>query len=198
MLTGVLAESGIAVHAMAEAQPTPLSPGAPSPGASLSPKSPSPKSPAPMPAIPSGSESDLSPVNDVPNFQLDGAISDEDEYQDDHESALSEADDGADMMSDDGDYKAKSPAKPVVQPSRQSRSSSESLRPNKRKLALEDADIEANPELYGIRRSHRARKLRRYTESASNGESDSDVAVHPRKRRRPASNRGKLPMSTLR
>jgi chromodomain-helicase-DNA-binding protein 1 len=148
-----------------------------------------------MPAIPSESESELSPVEEAlnhangPNANSNQS-SPKHEYRSDHESVLSDADEDADMVSDDADFEVGSPPKPAITLSRESPSTSESPRPPKRKSGIEEAEIEANPELYGIRRSHRARNVRRFIESESNADSDSDIAVNPRKRRRQTSNRG--------
>lgn len=79
-----------------------------------------------------------------------------DDYHSEHDSALSDADD-ADAMSEDGNFEEEdSSVKPVVHVTRETPSSSseESLRPAKRKVAIEDDEmIMKDPELYGIRRS---------------------------------------------
>ncbi|KAL5438051.1 hypothetical protein PMIN07_005582 [Paraphaeosphaeria minitans] len=84
----------------------------------------------------------------------------------------------------DSDFGSDSP--PPEEDRRRARSSSSqgSSRPSKRKASVED-DFEANPELYGLRRSGRARPSRRVVDSSDEDDgSDSDV---PRKRQKTAS-----------
>ena len=68
-------------------------------------------------------------------------------------------------------------------------SSDESIRPAKRKAPVDDEEfIRNNPDLYGLRRSHRARPSRpMIDDSSEDQDSDSDIAPRPRKRLRPAS-----------
>ena len=70
-------------------------------------------------------------------------------------------------------------------------SSDESIRPAKRKATvIDDEDyIRQNADLFGLRRSHRARQTRPLVESSDEGESDSDIARPPRKRIRQTSYR---------
>ncbi|KAL6243123.1 ATP-dependent DNA helicase Hrp3 [Rhinocladiella similis] len=70
-------------------------------------------------------------------------------------------------------------------------SSDESIRPAKRKAppVEEDDDIRNNPELYGLRRSGRARHVPNMAESDAEQDSDSDLAPRPRKRLRHVSQR---------
>lgn len=74
-------------------------------------------------------------------------------------------------------------------------SSDESIRPAKRKAAVIDEEdyIRNNPDLYGLRRSHRARATRPMVESSDEHDSDSDVARPPRKRLRPSHQSSKQP-----
>ncbi|OAP54532.1 hypothetical protein AYL99_10980 [Fonsecaea erecta] len=70
-------------------------------------------------------------------------------------------------------------------------SSDESIRPVKRKAhpVGEDDYIRNNPEMYGLRRSGRARHVPNMAESSDDHESDSDVVAPPRKRARHVSQR---------
>jgi chromodomain-helicase-DNA-binding protein 1 len=90
----------------------------------------------------------------------------------------------------DGDYDSESPP-PEQAESDDARSSvsQESSRPSKRKASPEGDDyITQNPELYGLRRSGRARPHRRVVDSSDeDDDSSSDV---PRKRQRTASRKG--------
>lgn len=94
---------------------------------------------------------------------------------------------------DDGDYNMNfSEQQRPVDASSQHSSSDESLRPPKRKAvapAIDDEDyIRNNPDLYGLRRSHRARPSRPMLDDSSDqNDSDSDIAVRPRKRLRQSS-----------
>lgn len=65
-------------------------------------------------------------------------------------------------------------------------SSDESIRPVKRKTHPVDEDdyIRTNPEMYGLRRSGRARPATNLAESSAEQDSDSDIAPRPRKRLR--------------
>ncbi|KIV88307.1 hypothetical protein PV10_08001 [Exophiala mesophila] len=70
-------------------------------------------------------------------------------------------------------------------------SSDESIRPAKRKApqAEEDDYIRSNPEMYGLRRSGRARAVPNMAESSGEQDSDSDIAPRPRKRLRAGTSR---------
>ncbi|KAI1616167.1 chromodomain-helicase-DNA-binding protein 1 [Exophiala viscosa] len=70
-------------------------------------------------------------------------------------------------------------------------SSDESIRPAKRKAhAVEEDDyIRNNPEMYGLRRSGRARLAANMAETSDEQDSDSDIAPRPRKRLRQVSQR---------
>ena len=68
-------------------------------------------------------------------------------------------------------------------------SSDDSVRPAKRKAPIDDEEyIRNNPDLFGLRRSHRARPLRPLVDGSTGGEdSDSDIVPRPRKRLRQVS-----------
>ncbi|MCJ1319670.1 hypothetical protein MMC15_005006 [Xylographa vitiligo] len=102
------------------------------------------------------------------------------------EDSLSSQDEDA-VGSDDADYEMESPLPPTIQVTHDAPSSSDdSRRPSKRKAGIEeDEHIMNNPELYGIRRSARARPSHRIIESESEDEaSASDIQTNPRKRRK--------------
>ncbi|KAJ4367513.1 ATP-dependent DNA helicase Hrp3 [Neocucurbitaria cava] len=86
----------------------------------------------------------------------------------------------------DGDYDSDSPPSEQAESHRaRSSMSQESNRPLKRKASAEKDDyITQNPELYGLRRSGRARPSRRIVDSSDEDDSGSD---QPRKRQRTAS-----------
>ncbi|KAL8912366.1 MAG: hypothetical protein Q9172_007517 [Xanthocarpia lactea] len=139
--------------------------------------------------IPSDSESDLSEAIDASNTASssspihDAGMSVNDTYKAD--ASDSSPDEDA-IGSDDADYELDNSPPPAVQPApRNSRSSSEtSSTSGKRKASVEDDDFMlADPELYGLRRSGRARPSRRVVDSDSDA-SGSDIDKVPRKRRR--------------
>lgn len=72
-------------------------------------------------------------------------------------------------------------------------SSDDSIRPAKRKAAAVDVDdeeyIRDNPELFGLRRSGRARPSRHMADTSDEEDDDSDIPRRPRKRLRQASGR---------
>ena len=70
-------------------------------------------------------------------------------------------------------------------------SSDDSIRPAKRKTHPVDADdyIRINPEMYGLRRSGRARPVANMAETSDERDSDSDAVAPPRKRARHISHR---------
>jgi chromodomain-helicase-DNA-binding protein 1 len=88
----------------------------------------------------------------------------------------------------DGDYDVRAPPRRTLA-SAEHTSSDESIRPAKRKAqAVGDDDyMRENPDLYGLRRSGRARPSRTLAESSE--EDDSDVPRRPRKRLRHTSGR---------
>ncbi|KAF2842224.1 chromodomain helicase-like protein [Patellaria atrata CBS 101060] len=88
---------------------------------------------------------------------------------------------------EDADYDVESPPPAVSDtPQVDESSSSESQRPSKRKASVEGDDyMLQNPELYGLRRSGRARPNRRVVESSDEEDSGSDaVGGHNRKKRK--------------
>ncbi|KAI9819916.1 MAG: hypothetical protein M1827_006486 [Pycnora praestabilis] len=146
-------------------------------------------------SISSDSESDLSEVNDPPNVEAssspvqatqDVTSEDEDEPMKTRDSTGDEAA----LGSEDADFDMETPPQVETNSVRDERSTSQdSRRPAKRKAGIEDDSyMISNPELYGLRRSGRARPTRRVVESSSeDGESASDtVGGPPRKKRRSA------------
>jgi chromodomain-helicase-DNA-binding protein 1 len=128
------------------------------------------------PPIPSASSSPEEKFQTVANRRTPSEVEDED-------AAGSE---------DDGDYNMDVSMQQTHDASSQHSSSDESLRPPKRKApaaAIDDEDyIRNNPDLFGLRRSHRARPSRpMLDESSDQNGSDSDIAVRPRKRLRQSS-----------
>ena len=92
--------------------------------------------------------------------------------------------------SEDADYEMEDIVPPPAPDAYSDASSDESIRPPKRKAPVDDLDddIRNNPDLYGLRRSHRAvQPARRMADSSDEHDSDSDIAPRPRKRQRPAS-----------
>ncbi|CZR60974.1 related to transcriptional regulator CHD1 [Phialocephala subalpina] len=107
------------------------------------------------------------------------------EAQDTEASETSDAE--AQDQSDDADFdmEENSPAPARNGGREQSSTSTESRRPAKRKLDLEDEHILANPELYGLRRSGRPVQHRSIIESDDdNDDSESDVVPAHRTKRR--------------
>ncbi|ETN36256.1 uncharacterized protein HMPREF1541_08533 [Cyphellophora europaea CBS 101466] len=155
------------------------------------------RAPTPPPAVTNGvkheeSESELSePVdlpaasplprpadNLTPEMDIDRMSSDDDERD----------------AEGDADYEMDEPSQQHhprdVQDPSQDLSSDDSIRPAKRKAQAVDNDefMRDNPELYGLRRSGRARPTTTLAESSAE-EDDSDVPRRPRKRLRQASRR---------
>ncbi|KAG9199817.1 hypothetical protein G6514_007931 [Epicoccum nigrum] len=140
----------------------------------------------------SHSESDMSDSNEHAAAESASDVDapgEEDDDEEDVEMAQdSDSSDDVDAEGEaDGDYDSESPP-PEQAESDDARSSAsqESPRPLKRKGSPKGDDyITQNPELYGLRRSGRARPHRRVVDSSDeDGDSDSDV---PRKRQRTAS-----------
>jgi chromodomain-helicase-DNA-binding protein 1 len=147
---------------------------------------------------PSDSDSELSDVADVP---ADIASSPQ---EDERRPRSSTMDQDEDMSDDedaegDGDYDMDTAMRREDAERSMSQSSSdESIRPAKRKAPPEpDMDdeeyIRNNPDLYGLRRSHRARQSRPMVDSDEEGDSDSDVVRPPRKRPRHTSHSSQRP-----
>ncbi|GAB7350951.1 hypothetical protein MBLNU459_g1457t1 [Dothideomycetes sp. NU459] len=150
---------------------------------------------ATAPAQPSRSGSELSDVNDIAPIEPvatdhhDAPESADEAVQD---IATSQSDDDEDAAgSEDADFDLESPPSPQSNESRRdSLSSEDSSRPRKRKLDVNDEQyMKENPELYGLRRSGRARPTRRIIDSDDDDEEDSGSDVNTgraRKRLRPA------------
>ncbi|KAL8969664.1 MAG: hypothetical protein Q9183_001891 [Haloplaca sp. 2 TL-2023] len=140
--------------------------------------------------VASDSESDLSEAIDPPNTLLssphannpENGILDTRELSDSEPSADEDA-----MGSDDAEYELDNSPPGATQnaATHNTRSTSEtSSKLGKRKASADDEEdfMINDPELYGLRRSGRARPSRRVVESES--DSDSDVQTRPRKRQR--------------
>ncbi|KAL1306662.1 hypothetical protein AAFC00_005335 [Neodothiora populina] len=145
-------------------------------------------------AQPSRSDSELSDVNDVlpsnlpsTDLQQEEVLANED--MQDMVTSQSEGEEDA-AGSEDAEYAAESPPSPQSNGSRRNSLSSEtSSQPRKRKVDVDDDKyMQQNPELYGLRRSGRARPSRRVIDSSEDDdESGSDVnTARARKRMRPA------------
>ena len=92
---------------------------------------------------------------------------------------------------DDGEFEVDAPIRQEPANEDDHSSSDESIRPAKRKAqAVDDEEfIRSNPDLYGLRRSGRARPSRTLAESTDEEGDDSDIPRRPRKRLRQASGR---------
>ncbi|KAL9613639.1 MAG: hypothetical protein Q9167_001815 [Letrouitia subvulpina] len=139
------------------------------------------------PALTSESESDLSEAIELPSVVLSSSSPQvlengvtKYELTDNVSSQEEDA-----IGSDDADYDVEYPPQPHASASRDNRlSSNESITLGKRKAVIDEDDFILNdPELYGLRRSGRARPARRIIESDSEG-SESDIQGGARKRRR--------------
>ncbi|KAL8744050.1 MAG: hypothetical protein Q9190_003667 [Brigantiaea leucoxantha] len=134
----------------------------------------------------SDSESDLSEAIDQPNVtlsspphHLENGISNDYDQSDDTSSQEEDAE-----GSEDAEFDVEYPPKIEVPPCDTRLSSQESSKLMKRKADFDEDDfIHKDPELYGLRRSGRARPSRRIIESDSEG-SVSDVQSGPRKRQK--------------
>ena len=141
----------------------------------------------------SDSESELSEPAEQP-MAFASSPTDE-KVEDVANHSIHSADDERDAVGseDDGDYNMDMSMQHTHDGGSSQRSTSdESLRPPKRKASTTAVDDEVyirnNPDLYGLRRSHRARPSRLMLDDPSDQEdSDSDVAVRPRKRLRQSS-----------
>ncbi|KAF4307285.1 SNF2-related protein [Botryosphaeria dothidea] len=99
----------------------------------------------------------------------------------DAESSHSEDAEG----SEDGDYESETPLAQSDDQEVDRSSSEDSQRPRKRKASVEDDEyITQNPELYGLRRSGRARANRRVVDSSSEDDDSDSDAVNPRRKKR--------------
>jgi chromodomain-helicase-DNA-binding protein 1 len=140
---------------------------------------------------PSDSESELSDLAERPNLpKLSSSPVKSQDVEDNasFQRRSSETIDNDDAEgSEDGDFEMDTTL-PHRDPHHSDHSeSSQSPRPAKRKaLVDEEDDIYNNPELYGLRRSGRARPSRNVIESSDEEQdSDSDIISHRRKRRKP-------------
>ncbi|KAK5108608.1 hypothetical protein LTR62_008184 [Meristemomyces frigidus] len=137
------------------------------------------------------SESELSDINDAPqsrNEAHDHTASEDDAI---HDMATSEVDEDEDAPGEeDAEYDAESPPRQPTGGMRHDRSSSEeSTRPAKRKGEAEDDDfMKQNPELYGLRRSGRARPTRRVLDSDEDDVDEDDVNTGRRRKRQKTAN----------
>ncbi|KAI5369922.1 Putative chromo/chromo shadow domain, helicase, Helicase superfamily 1/2, ATP-binding protein [Septoria linicola] len=142
------------------------------------------------PTQPRRSESELSDTNDFPAAMAspdganDGMFSDDDAV---HDMATSELDEDEDAPGEeDADFDMESPTRTRLHDIDRRRSSSESSsRPGKRKADVDDEEyMKQNPELYGLRRSGRARPTRRVVDSSDEDEDDDEDAVNTGSRRK--------------
>ncbi|KAK4508468.1 hypothetical protein PRZ48_002207 [Zasmidium cellare] len=139
---------------------------------------------------PQRSESDLSDANDIPTTTLspdapqDGVHSDDDAI---HDMATSELDEDEDAPGEeDADFDEASPPPGQADAAHNAASSSESSsRSGKRKAEVDDEEyMKQNPELYGLRRSGRAKPSRRVIDSSDEEEDDDDEVNTGRRRKR--------------
>ncbi|KAF1837555.1 hypothetical protein BDW02DRAFT_565846 [Decorospora gaudefroyi] len=134
-------------------------------------------------------DSDLSDARQpVAVDQASDADAPGEEYDEDEEmAAASDSSEDVDAEGEpDGDYDSESLPSEQAESDHARSSSPESSRPLKRKASDEKEDyIEQNPELYGLRRSGRARPSRRIVDSSD--EDDDSGSDQPRKRQRTAS-----------
>ncbi|KAK0659845.1 Chromodomain helicase hrp3 [Lasiodiplodia hormozganensis] len=134
------------------------------------------------------SESELSdPTNRAaaalsPSSDAQSPVQDEDNEVD----ALSDSSHSEDAEgSEDGDYESETPPAQSDNEEVDRSSSEDSQRPRKRKASVEDDEyINQNPELYGLRRSGRARANRRVIDSSSEEDDSDSDAVNPRRKKR--------------
>jgi chromodomain-helicase-DNA-binding protein 1 len=141
----------------------------------------------------SDSESELSEPADQPMASASSSSQEKLENVANYTKHSEDENDDAVGSEDDGDYDMDlSMQQAGDEASSQHSSSDESLRPPKRKAPTTAIDheeyIRNNPDLYGLRRSHRARPSRPMLDDSSDqNDSDSDVATRPRKRLRQSS-----------
>ncbi|OCL09033.1 chromo domain-containing protein 1 [Glonium stellatum] len=141
----------------------------------------------------SRSESELS---DIKETIVEDPSSDEDSQEkpydvDMADEVTSESSEDEDAEGEvDGDYDSETPPPVQLNSSRaRSSTSQDSRRPSKRKASVEDDEyITQNPELYGLRRSGRARPNRRIVESTDDDDDDS-ASEAPRKRQKTSTSR---------
>ncbi|KXT01495.1 hypothetical protein AC578_4532 [Pseudocercospora eumusae] len=142
---------------------------------------------------PQRSESELSDTNDIPTTTISSTTAPQDEVMSDdddaiHDMATSELDEDEDAPGEeDEDFDMESPPPAPAEAMDRDRSSSEPhSRPGKRKADMDDEEMymKENPELYGLRRSGRARPTRRVVDSSDEDEDDDDDAVNSGSRRK--------------
>ncbi|OAL34281.1 hypothetical protein AYO20_06537 [Fonsecaea nubica] len=139
----------------------------------------------------SDSESELSePAEPVAALASPSHVDneDDDEHMPDHDEPSSDEHDAE----GDADYEMDASMRVNGAQADEGHSSSDdSIRPAKRKAhpVEEDDYIRNNPEMYGLRRSGRARHVPNMAESSEEHDSDSDVVARPRKRARHISQR---------
>ncbi|KAF1944520.1 hypothetical protein EJ02DRAFT_94742 [Clathrospora elynae] len=136
------------------------------------------------------SDSDLSDAREpaAVDHASDADAPGEEYDEDDEMAAASDSSEDVDAEGEpDGDYDSDSPpSEQAESDGARSSMSQESRRPPKRKASDEKEDyIEQNPELYGLRRSGRARPSRRIVDTSD--EDDDSDSEKPRKRLRTAS-----------
>lgn len=131
----------------------------------------------------SDSESELSEPAEPPALSA-SSTPDQPGDETSKKSSYTEGRDG--NMSEDADFDEETTIH-IAKPEPQSEEDSDlSPRPAKRKAPVDDEEeyIRNNPDLYGLRRSHRARLTRQIVDESSDGASDSDIVTRPRKRLR--------------
>lgn len=139
----------------------------------------------------SDSESELSdPAEPV----AAGASPSHVDHDDDHEHLPDHEDPSSDEPDAEGDADFEMDVTMHTNETRvneEASSSDDSIRPAKRKTHPVDEDdyIRNNPEMYGLRRSGRARPVANMAETTDENDSDSDVVAPPRKRPRHVSQR---------
>ncbi|TKX23892.1 SNF2 family N-terminal domain-containing protein 7 [Elsinoe australis] len=129
------------------------------------------------------SEPDPEVIEGITLDQEDGPDSMQDVI---HEMETSESDNEEDAEGeDDADYDVESPPPEEDALRPDSRSSGSSIRPSKRKASVDEEELmQQNPELYGLRRSHRARPTRRVIQSDSDDDDDASDINTGRARKR--------------
>ncbi|KAI9846084.1 MAG: hypothetical protein M1837_004340 [Sclerophora amabilis] len=142
-------------------------------------------------AISSDSGSALSDIVDPPNLEATpSSPSSKPDTPSQNDTMEVDTLDSSDVSnqagSEDAEFDLETPPETEHNTTHQGRSLSlESMRPSKRKAGVEDDEnILNNPELYGLRRSGRARPTRRIVDSSSGDEDGTDVANTQRRRKR--------------
>ncbi|EME50139.1 hypothetical protein DOTSEDRAFT_68860 [Dothistroma septosporum NZE10] len=143
--------------------------------------------PSPQPTV---EESELPDADDIPITRISSHAAPQDETHSDddaiHDMATSSLDEDEDAPGeDDADFDDASPPPEHTDVLDHDRSSSESSsRPGKRKADVDDEEyMKQNPELYGLRRSGRARPTRRVVDSSDEDDDEDDVHTGRRRKR---------------